>query len=126
MKAVIRDIDPAEARDLLERVPRACLAFATEQGPQAQPAALVVRDSLYYAGISENAGARPDPGQEVVLLVDEGVHYFDLRAIYIRGHAQPAETPMGAPARRAWFVVVPLKTVAWDYGRMREAADASG
>jgi hypothetical protein len=59
----------------------------------------------------------------VVLLVDEGIYYFDLRAIYIRGQAQPAEAPVGAPVGLAWFVVVPLKTVAWDYGAMRAVSD---
>ena len=30
MKRVTRDIDPRSAQDLLERVPRACLSFASE------------------------------------------------------------------------------------------------
>ncbi len=88
--------------------------------------ALVVQDRRYYVDLGEQAGARPSLDQEVVLLVDEGVHYFDLRAIYIRGHARPAEAPLEAAAGQAWFEVVPLKTVAWDYGLMREVAGAGG
>ena len=37
----------------------------------------------------------PAPGQEIVLLVDEGIYYFDLRAIYIRGTVQPGPPPAG-------------------------------
>ncbi len=125
MKRVTRNIDPGCARDLLERVPRACFCFACDHGPQAQPIVLVWHDGRYLAGIPEDADRRPSPGQEVVLLIDEGVHFFDLRAISIRGRVKPAEAPRDAPTGRMWFEVVPLKTVAWDYGTLREVRDES-
>ncbi len=124
LKPVTRDIDPVQARDLLERVPRAALALAGDQGALAQPVRLVARDGCYWVGLAPQAGPRPSPGQEVVLLVDEGVHWFDLRAIYIRGYAQPAAAPAGAEAGQDWFEVTPLKTRAWDYGALREVANA--
>ena len=123
MKRVTRDIDPASAQDLLERVPRACICFASEQGPQAQPIVLVWQDGHYLAGISVEADRLPSFGQEVVLLIDEGIYYFDLRAIYIRGQAKQASAPRDAPSSRTWLEVVPLKTVAWDYGVFREVRD---
>ena len=119
---VTRDIDPHQAQDLLERVPRACLSFAGQRGPELTPVGLVYRDGCCRVSFPGGA-ALPGPGQEVVLLVDEGIYYFDLRAIYIRGQAQPAEAPPGAPSGQAWFEVIPLKTVAWDYGAMREVGD---
>ncbi len=125
MKRVTRDIDPVDAQDLLERVPRASLAWACDHGPYAQPIAFVWHDGRYLAGIPAESDLRPSADQEVVLLVDEGVYFFDLRAIYIRGRVQPAETPNGAPAGRTWFEVIPLKTVAWDYGTLREVQDES-
>jgi hypothetical protein len=125
MKRVTRNIDPGSARDLLERVPRACIAFANDYGPQAQPIVLVWHGGRYLVGIPEDADRRPSSDQEVVLLIDEGVHYFDLRAIYIRGQVKPAEAPRGAPAGHTWFEVFPLKTVAWDYGTLREVRDES-
>jgi nitroimidazol reductase NimA-like FMN-containing flavoprotein (pyridoxamine 5'-phosphate oxidase superfamily) len=125
MKRVTRDIDPVDAQDLLERVPRACLAFAYDHGPYAQPIAFVWLDGRYLAGIPETTNLQPAVDQEVVLLVDEGVYFFDLRAIYIRGRVKPAETPNGALAGRTWFEVLPLKTVAWDYGTLREVKDES-
>jgi hypothetical protein len=123
MKRVSRDIDPDSARDLLERVPRACLCFARDQGPQAQPVALVWQDGRYLAGLPLHADGQPEPGQEVVLLIDEGIHFFDLRALYIRGRLGPAGTPTGVPSGHTWVEVTPLKTVAWDYGTLREVKD---
>ena len=123
MKRVTRNIEPDCARDLLERVPRACIAFASDHGPQAQPIVFVWHDGRYLAAIPEDADRRPSSDHEVVLLIDEGVHFFDLRAIYIRGRVKPAEAPRDAPAGRTWFEVVPLKTVAWDYGLLREIKD---
>jgi hypothetical protein len=123
MKRVTRNIDPGRARDLLELVPRACIAFASDHGPQAQPVVFVWHDGRYLVSIPEDTDHRPGSGQEVVLLIDEGVHYFDLRAIYIRGQVKPTEAPGGAPPDRTWFEVVPLKTVAWDYGSLREVSD---
>lgn len=120
MKRVTRDIDPACAHDLLERVPRACIAFASDHGPEVQTIVLVWHDGRYLAGIPEDAEHRPGSGHEVVLLIDEGVYFFDLRAIYIRGQVKPVAAPGGAPADCTWFEVIPLKTVAWDYGMLRE------
>lgn len=125
LKRITRDIDPVDAQDLLERVPRASLAFAGDDGPYAQPIAFVWRDSRYFVGIAEATNLQPTVDQEVVLLVDEGVQYFDLRAIYIRGRVKSVEAPNDAPAGRTWFEVIPLKTVAWDYGTLREVQDES-
>lgn len=123
MKRVTRNVEPERNRDLLERVPHACITFATERGPCARPVVVAWRDNQYLIGISENADHRPDANQEVVLLVDDGVYFFDLRAIYVRGHAKPVVTPGGVPAHHVWYEVVPLKTVAWDYGTLRRVSD---
>jgi hypothetical protein len=124
MKQVTRNIDPDAARDLLQRVPRACIAFGNDDGPQAQPVILCWREPQYLIGIPPSAVHRPNPGQEVVLLVDEGIYYFDLRAIYIRGIIQPAPQTFDAtPGYYAWFEIIPSKTIAWDYGTMHEVDD---
>ncbi len=125
MKQITRDIDPADAHDLLERVPRASLAFAGNHGPHAQPIAFVWRDGRYFAGVPATANLQPTADQEVVLLVDEGLYFFDLRAIYIRGRVKPAAALAGVPADYIWFEVIPLKITAWDYGTLHEVQDAS-
>jgi nitroimidazol reductase NimA-like FMN-containing flavoprotein (pyridoxamine 5'-phosphate oxidase superfamily) len=123
MTRVSRDVDLTEVDDLLERVPRACLAFAGEDGPEAIPVELVWRDGRYLAGSSATSRARPSVGQECVVLVDEGVHWFDLRAVYVRGRAQPVPAPQWARPGRTWFEVEPTKIVAWDYGKLRAVSD---
>ena len=123
MKHITRDIDPVDAQDLLKRVPRASLAFANDDGPCAQPINLIWLDRRYLVGIAAPANFQPTVDREVVLLVDEGVQFFDLRAIYIRGRVKPVEMPTSAPANRIWFEVIPIKTIAWDYGTLREALD---
>ena len=123
MKTVTRDVDPDSVRDLLERVPRACLSFASDRGPQTQPVGLLWHEGRYLISVPGGADCLPVPGQEVVLLVDEGIYYFDLRAIYIRGQVQVSEAPPNAPVGCKWFEVAPIKTVAWDYGMLREVSD---
>lgn len=118
-----RNVDSDSVRDLRERAPRACIAFATEHGPQAQPIILQWQDGRYLVGIPEHAQRRPRADQEAVLLIDEGVYYFELRAIYIRGRLKLTMAPMDAPAGRRWLELVPTKTVAWDYGALREVAE---
>ena len=125
MKRVTRDIDPRAAQDLLERVPRACMAFTSDVGPLSQPVALVWNNDRYFVGIPEDENHRPGAGDEVVLLVDEGVQFFDLRAIYVRGQVKQAGVPANGPAGHVWFELMPTKTVAWDYGMLREVEDES-
>jgi len=122
---VTRDIDPKEAEDLLERVPRACIAFARPDGPQVQPVKLARRESRYLIGGPLDAASVPDEGGEVVLLVDEGVYLFDVRGIHIRGYIKLTKTLQGLPEGFTWIELEPSKTTAWDYGRMREVNDAS-
>ena len=120
MKHVTRDIEPASAHDLLRRVPRVCICFADDGRPHAQPVTLVWHDNCYQIGVPASATSLPTRDQEVVLLVDEGVYFYDLRAIYIRGVALPIQAPAASKAGYAWFELTPSKIVAWDYGAMRE------
>ena len=123
MKQITRNIDLNSAHDLLKRVPRACIAFAHDSGPQAQPVALVWQDNRYFVGIPETVDHQLGSGQEVVLLVDEGIYFYDLRAIYIRGNVQRAEAPTATHPGHFWYELVPTKTVAWDYGTLHEVND---
>jgi hypothetical protein len=123
MKRATRNVEPDCVRDLLERVPRACIAVASDDGPQAQPTRFMWRDGRYLVGIPDDAACRPSSGQEIVLLIDEGVHYFELRALNVRGRLEAREAPAGAPTGRTWFEVIPINTAAWDYAMLREVED---
>jgi hypothetical protein len=123
VKRITLNVDLVEARDLLERVPRACLAFASHEGPQVEPVTVLVKDDRYLVGIPASASSHLTVHDEVVLLVDDGVQFFDLRAIYVRGHVRPLAAEEGLAGDLFWFEVQPTRTVAWDYARIREVDD---
>jgi hypothetical protein len=118
MKRITRNIEPSEARDLLGYVPRACVAFAGDQGLQAEPVTVVFKNERYLVGMPSSRPIHPPASEEIVLLIDEGYHFFDLRAVYIRGRVEPASEE-DLPSGFSWFAVAPAKVVAWDYGRRR-------
>ncbi len=120
MTRISRNITFDQAHDLLERGARACLAFAGEHGAMAQPVTVLWRDECYFVGIPQNAAQTPAESAEVVLLIDEGIHFFDLRALYVRGHIHPVDPPPQARLGFKWFALTPSKTVAWDYGTLHE------
>jgi hypothetical protein len=125
VKRISLNIDPAEARDLLERVPRACIAFTSDDGPRAEPVTLRFKDDRYLVGMPSITASHLSLHEEVVLLVDDGVQFFDLRAIYVRGHVRPLVGLRGLAGDFSWFEVQPTRTVAWDYARIRELDDES-
>jgi hypothetical protein len=125
VKRITLNVDPMEARDLLERVPRACVSFVSDEGPQAELVTVLFKDDRYLVGMPSSAASHPTVDEEVVLLVDDGVLFFDLRAIYVRGHVQPLGEVEGMAGDLSWFEIEPTRTVAWDYGRIREVDDES-
>jgi hypothetical protein len=120
LRRVTRNIDPERAADLVDGTARACICFAGQDGPDARPIVLRQRAGRYLAGGGALLAGSLRPGQEVVVLADEGIHWFDLRAVYIRGRVRPGGVPGDASVGSAWFEVVPIKVVAWDYGQLRE------
>ncbi len=125
MKRITLNVNPVEARDLLERVPRACLAFAGDEGPRVEPVTFWFKDDRYLVGIPSTAASHLTDHEEVVLLVDDGVQFFDLRAVYVRGHVQPLDGAADLAGNLAWLEVQPTRAVAWDYARIREVDDES-
>ena len=125
MKRITLNVDLTEVRDLLERVPRACVAFASDAGPRVEPVTIVFKDDRFLVGMPLGAANHLAAHQEVVLLIDDGVQFFDLRAIYVRGHVQPLGGVEGLADDSVWFAVQPTRSVAWDYARMREVDDES-
>jgi hypothetical protein len=125
-KRITLNVDIEEVRDLLERVPRACVAFVTEAGPHVEPVTVVCKDDRFFVGLSPNAVMHLRGQTEAVLVIDDGLQFFDLRAVYVRGYLHPRDG-MEDNGNRAddyvWFVIGPTRTVAWDYARIREVAD---
>ncbi len=109
-----------ESLDLLERPARACVGFTSDGGPRIEPVRLRYEDGRYLIGIEPGAQA-PDPSTEVVLVVDDGVLFFELRAVYVRGAARPM--PVSPQEKLHWIEVEPSRVSSWNYGRMRWKRD---
>ncbi len=103
--------------DLLRCPARACLGFAVADRPWIEPVAFVFHDGHYLVSL-ETGSRAPEDGTEVVLVVDEGRLFFELRAVYIRGKATHIRDE--SEDARVWVEVLPTNTTSWDYGRMRE------
>ncbi len=123
VKRITLNVALIEARDLLQRVPRACVAFIGDGGPRVEPVTLVFEDDRYLVGMPSSGAHRPAVHDEVVLLVDDGVQFFDLRAIYLRGQVRPLGGLAGLAGDFFWFAIEPTRAVAWDYARIREVDD---
>jgi hypothetical protein len=105
-----------ESLDLLERPARGCVGFTSDGQPRIEPVHVRYEDGRYLIGIDPGAVV-PDPSHEVVLVVDDGVLFFELRAVYVRGVVVPALSIPQGPLR--WMEVEPSRVSSWNYGRMR-------
>jgi hypothetical protein len=117
---VTRDVEAEALRDLLEHPPRATVAFVHDGGPDALPARAHLTGAPRFAVAAD---ATPDlDGREVVLVVDDGPYWFQLRGISVRGTARRlAEPPAGAAANLAWYAIEERRRLAWDYAQVRSA-----
>lgn len=104
---VVRDVPPGALRDLLERPARATVAFVQDGEAEVLP----VRARCLSDAWSFEAYAELD-GREVVLVVDDGPYWFQLRGVSVRGTARRL-----APGR---FALDPRRILAWDYGAIRD------
>jgi len=124
MRRITNAVDPERMRDLLERVPRACIAFNSAGIVEVVPVEFRLQEGRYWIRVSGESGPAPGPDEPVKLLIDEGMYYFDMRGIWIRGRALfSEERPEGGSPAVNWFQLVPEKFVAWDFGAMREVED---
>ena len=120
MMVVTRAVSPAHLQDLLERAPRASIAFKEAGGVVAAPVAFRYQAGHYWIGVPKGR-ASPQMQEEVKVLVDDGCYWFQLRGLWLRGRLSPAEeAPQGTPTGLDWFELAADKVVAWDYGVLRE------
>jgi hypothetical protein len=119
MGGVTRDVDVSSLQGLLADPPRATVAFVTDDGAELLPARARLSRGVYSFGILEAAtGALA--GREVVLMVDDGAYWFELRGVSVRGTAVRTD-PSPAHAERgfAWYAIEPRRVLAWDYAAIR-------
>ena len=124
MRRITHAVDPEKMRNLLERVPRACIVFLNAGMAEIVPVEFRFQEGRYWIGISgDGSDPAPGPDEPVKLHIDEGMYYFDMRGIWIRGRALFSdERPEAGSPALTWFRLVPEKFVAWDFGDMREVS----
>lgn len=120
-RRVTRDVELSAVGDLLEHPPRATVAFVDGDAVDLFPAQAYCRTETYAFGI-EVTETPPDlENREVVLLIDDGPYWFELRGISVRGVAKRVDPPVqGGSSRLAWYAIDPRRFLAWDYGSIRE------
>lgn len=118
---ITRDVDPAGVRDLLDHPPRATVAFVDGGGAAVLPARAHLDGDRRLFAVAADAAPALDR-REVVLVIDDGWYWFQLRGVSVRGVAHRVDAPTGAEtAPFAWYAVDPRRVLAWDYGAVREA-----
>jgi hypothetical protein len=116
---ITRDVEPAAVRDLLEHPPRTTVAFVDGDAVRLVPARAHVSADAYRFGVA--AGAAVDlHDREVVLVIDDGQYWFELRGISVRGVATRVDRGGGEERHLAWYAIAPRRVLAWDYGTVRE------
>lgn len=115
-----RDVEPSALTDLLEHPPRAAVAFVDRDEVDVLPVQARCRADTYCFGVLPEIA--PDfENQEVVLVIDDGPYWFELRGMSVRGlarridRADPSEMKV-----LAWYAVEPRRALAWDHGTIRE------
>jgi hypothetical protein len=114
---VIRDVDPAALSDLRDCPPRASVAFVDGGAVDVVPARARCSPDAYQFGVS--ADIAPDlTHREVVLVIDDGPYWFQLRGLSVRGVAE--RVALADADGLAWYAIKPGRLLAWDYGTIRE------
>jgi len=120
-RRVTRDVEVSALRDLLDHPLRATVAFVDGGAVALLPARVRDDAGAYRFGILADGAANLDT-REVVLVVDDGCYWFELRGVSVRGMAVRIEASTGAGADRlAWYAIEPRRVLAWDYAAIREA-----
>jgi hypothetical protein len=117
-KRVTRDVEVSALRALLDRPPRATVAFVDGGAVSLLPARARCSVTKHLFGVLP-AAAPELADREVVLVIDDGPYWFEARGISVRGIAARVEPPSGGGSL-AWYAVAPRRVLAWDYGAVRE------
>lgn len=118
---VTRDVEPSALADLLEHPPRATVAFIDRDEVDAVPVRARCRADTNRFGVPPEV-ATDFENREVVLVIDDGPYWFELRGISVRGLARRiARAEPGETDALAWYAIDTRRILAWDYAAIREA-----
>jgi hypothetical protein len=118
---VTRDVEPSSLKDLLEHPPRATVAFVDRDEPDVLPVRARYRADTYRFGVLPEVATHLE-NREVVLVMDDGAYWFELRGISVRGLARRIDrAEPGQADALVWYAIEPRRILAWDYRAVREA-----
>jgi len=115
---VTRDVEPAALRDLLEDPPRATVALLDHDRVDALPVRYRLDGGTHLIGVASEATVAIE-GREVLLVIDDGAYWFELRGVSVRGVATRIDAPDGDRGGHAWYAIAPRRVLGWDYGAIR-------
>ena len=116
---VTRDVELTALRGLMDQAPRAAVAFTDGAIADLLPARAFFRHNTWLFGVVAEDAPGLD-GREVVVTIDDGPYWFELRGVSVRGVARRGEPPPSRPeAGLTWYVVEPRRVLAWDYAALR-------
>lgn len=124
MARVTQRVDPGAVDDLLERPPRAAIAFSRGASVEPVPVVYCRSETRSFVGLRREWLPPAGPPERGVLLLDDGRYWFELRAVTMRGRLEVSRPPPGGEPKLVWFEFTPERTVAWDYGTLHEEDDA--
>ena len=102
-----RDVTPVDVADVVADPRRATVTFVDDGEPAIVPVR-ARRDGDRWC-FAAPAPALND--REVVLLLDDGDWWFELRGVSVRGVARRDSD--------GWYTVEPRRVLAWNYGSLR-------
>jgi Pyridoxamine 5'-phosphate oxidase len=119
---IIRDVEASAVADLALSPPRGTLAATVDDEILVIPVSVTLEDPADPASsprLVQVSGADPDlAGRNVVVIADDGPQWFRLRSLTIRGIAKAIAD--------CTYRVAPERSVAWDYGSLREVPTPPG
>lgn len=116
---VVRDVEPDALRELLEHPPRASVALVRDGRIDCIPVRALCGGDSFAFGAVPSHGTGID-GREVVLVIDEGPYWFQLRGLSVRGIAAAVAPPVAGGKALTWFALAASRVLAWDYGTIHE------
>lgn len=119
-KRATRDVEVSAVQDLLDHPPRATVAFVHGDAVDLLPVRARCSAGQYLFGVGIPASSDL-ADREVVLILDDGPYWFELRGISVRGVASRRAAPAEAKtAGFVWYAIAPSRVLAWDYASVRE------
>lgn len=107
--------------DLLTRPARAAIAYCGPDGPECVPVVVHPADGGIRIGVDPEQMPADGLPERIVLAVDDGAYWFELRAAVFRGAVERASSREVDGV--VWHDFETRRVAAWDYGQLHEEVE---